>query len=537
MFGKKPFHTKAVLFDFDGTLTRPGALDFSIIKNTLGCPPDEPVLEFIYGIADPAKRKKNLEALDQFEMEAAGRSEPNEGAEAIISYLKSNGLLVGILSRNSRQCIIKSLENFSETNKDQIDLIISRDDPFDPKPSGDGIFFAALHFGINPDEIMVVGDFIFDIEAGNRAGAITVFLNAQKFPIPAASDFSISHLDDLKTIIRMGLALPAGKLPNDLLETFLDRLNLQDPSLVIHPGIGEDIAAIDICNEQVMVLKTDPITFTTDAIGNFAVLINANDIVTSGAIPRWFLTTLLFPVNTSPSQIWHVMKEIETTCFNNGIALCGGHTEITDAVKRPIISGMMVGTVKKSELIKKQRMKPGDLLLLTKGISVEGTAIIATEFHGELKRLGLLDAEIEKCKKFQEQISILKEAEIAIKSKMTTAMHDITEGGLATALTELSIAGGHRLRIHMDRITVFPETRKICDLFNLDPLGLIGSGSLLICCNSQAAPALIADIKDADIHVSCIGEVLEPGRGIEALNKGITEDWPSFEVDELARLL
>jgi hydrogenase maturation factor len=181
-------------------------------------------------------------------------------------------------------------------------------------------------------------------------------------------------------------------------------------------------------------------------------------------------------------------------------------------------------------------MKPGDCILLTKGIAVEGTAIIAREFHGLLKKLGLPEPLILKCKGFLNQISILKEAEIAAKSGMTTAMHDITEGGLATALTELSIAGGHKLYIDLAQIMVFPETIKICDLLHINPMGLIGSGSLIICCKPEAQTQLIAEISAANIAVACIGKVMEPGKGIDAGRHGQPEKWPFFETDELTRL-
>ncbi len=534
---QKPFRTKAVLFDFDGTLTLPGALNFSIIKEAIGCPLKDPVLEFIHGISDPDKMHNAMAALDQFEMEAAKKSEPNQGAEEIVSYLKSKGLFLGIISRNSLGSILKALENFIHICPEHFDVIISRDDPIKPKPSGDGILLAASRLGVTPEEIMVVGDYIFDIEAGNRAGAITVFLDTKKVSEPIKSDFIITQLVELKNIARMGIALTCGKLPNDLLEMFLDRFEFNDPAILTHPGIGEDTTAMDIIEDEVLVLKADPITFTTNAIGRYAVLVNANDIATSGAIPRWMLTTLLFPQNTTPSLIWYIIEEIAAMCLRYGIALCGGHTEITDAVTRPVVSGMMAGTVKKSALIEKKHMKPGDCVLLTKGIAVEGTAIIAREFHGRLKKLGLSEALIEKCKGFIDQISILKEAEIAAKSGMTTAMHDITEGGLATALTELSIAGGHKLYIDMAQIMIFPETIQICDLLQINPMGLIGSGSLIICCKPEAQTQLIAEISDANIAIACIGKVMDPGRGIHARRYGQPEKWPFFEADELTRLL
>ena len=173
---QKAFCIIAVLFDFDGTLTCPGILNFSIIKEALGCPLQEPVLEFIHGISDPEKKRNAMADLDQFEMEAAKKSVPNEGAESIVSYLKSKGLSLGIITRNSRASVLRALKNFNHICQKHFDLIISRDDPLRPKPSSDGILSAANRLGIKPEEIMVVGDFIFDIEAGNRAGAITVFL-------------------------------------------------------------------------------------------------------------------------------------------------------------------------------------------------------------------------------------------------------------------------------------------------------------------------------------------------------------------------
>ncbi|OQY51663.1 MAG: hypothetical protein B6245_24325 [Desulfobacteraceae bacterium 4572_88] len=535
------FCIKAVLFDFDGTLTQPESLDFSVIRQALGCPSDIPVLEFIETLPSPDQKKQATEKLEQFEFDAARRSEPNPGAESLIRHLRSKGLPVGIITRNTFQCIELALENFEMISPDDFELIISRDDPVSPKPSPDGIFLAAQKLNADTNEILVVGDFIFDIQAGERAGAITVLLDngitkstgGQAFP---ESDFTIFHLEEIEEIVRLGSPLPAGKFPNDLLKGVLDQFGFDDPSVLIHPGIGEDTAAVDVNGEEVLVLKSDPITFATDAIGHYAVLVNANDIATSGAKPRWFLTTLLFPCGTTASQIRHVIHDLKTICQLWGITLCGGHTEITDAVVRPVITGMLAGTVAKNALIDKRNMKPGDKILLTKGISVEGTSIIAREFGDQLERMGMDAADIETCRDFLSQISILKEAEIARHSPGISAMHDVTEGGLATALEELSIAGGYKIRVNMDDIPVFPETAKICELFRIDPLGLIGSGSLLISCRKDTCETLMADIRAEGIQVSCIAEVLDAAQGIEAMKQGNPAEWPRFEVDEIARL-
>jgi hydrogenase maturation factor len=184
-------------------------------------------------------------------------------------------------------------------------------------------------------------------------------------------------------------------------------------------------------------------------------------------------------------------------------------------------------------------MKEGDGLILTKGIAIEGTCILAREFPERLRELGVSSSEIERCRRFlvTPGISVLKEAQLAAQSGHVSAMHDVTEGGLATALEELSAAGNHRIHVRMDRIPVYPETLKICRLLDIHPLGLIGSGSLLIACDSSYCATLVDSLRAAGIEAVRIGEVLETGRGIEALNDqdGKKVVWPRFESDEIAR--
>jgi len=265
-------------------------------------------------------------------------------------------------------------------------------------------------------------------------------------------------------------------------------------------------------------------------------VVNANDMATSGAAPRWLLTTLLFPVGATPSEIGRTMQELGRTCRQLQITLCGGHTEITDAVSRPVITGTMAGTVPRSGLIDKKRVRPGDRVLLTKGVSVEGTAIVAREFGNRLIERGMSAVEVNRCKHFLSDISILPEAKIAAGFSGTSAMHDITEGGLATALEELSVAAGHGMVVNMGAIPIFPETERICELLHMDPLGLIGSGSLIICCRESDCRTLAAEIRRQQIPVACIGHVGDTGRGIHAVSGEHPVEWPRFAADEITRL-
>ncbi len=539
----KSFPTiRAVLFDFDGTLTRPEALDFPALKQALGCPLSQPVLEFIASLPSLEKQQEALRILHKFESDAAAASQPNSYAEELVAYLNSRNLTMGIISRNSLCSIRRALKNFKSVRVSDFEIIVSRDDAVEPKPDPAGIVLAAEKMGVQVGEMLVVGDFVFDIDAGQKAGAPTVLLtNGTVGPaLVPPPDYVVMDLSEVKNIVQFLAPLPAGKLPNHLLGQFLEERPLDDDSVLVRPGVGEDVAVVQLEGQDgLIVLKSDPITFATDRVGYYTVLINANDVATSGAVPRWLLSTLLFPVGSNAAQIRALIEELQEISRHFGMSLCGGHTEITDAVKKPVAVGQLIGTVARNDLIDKRRMAEGNCILLTKSIALEGTSIIAREFPLKLRGLGLSEDEIEKCRQLlvSPGISILEEARIAARSRMVTAMHDVTEGGLATAVEELSVAGQHRIRIYMDQISVLPETRQICELLGLDPMGLIGSGSLLIVCQNDACERVMTAIQESGIQVSRIGEVLGKGFGIEAVrNEGEGVAWPHFDVDELTRV-
>lgn len=388
---------------------------------------------------------------------------------------------------------------------------------------------------IEPGEVLLVSADAALLKAGRAAGLVTLALGAAAGNTQPG-DFLTSDLAGVPDVVRLGLPLAGGKFPNELLERHFTDFPFDDPALLVRPAVGEDTAAVDIAAEEVLVLKSDPITFAADAIGQYAVLVNANDIATAGARPRWMLTTLLFPPGTTPSAVLAVMQELQQVSRRWGITLCGGHTEISDAVTRPVVVGVMAGTVTRAGLVDKADMRPGDRVYLTKAVSVEGTSIIARELGPRLEKLGVSPAEIRRCRGFLKDISILAEAAMAARCPGVSAMHDVTEGGLSTALLELSWAGGHRIRVDLGRIPVFDETRRLCRLLGIDPLGLIGSGSLLICCRPADADRLAADVRAAGIRITAIGEVTAGDSGIRAFKDGKAAHWPRFEVDEITKL-
>lgn len=302
--------------------------------------------------------------------------------------------------------------------------------------------------------------------------------------------------------------LPVGKLSPELLQRLLSQAPPQDPRVLIGPGIGLDCAVIDF-GEKLLVLKSDPITFATDEIGWYAVQVNANDIATTGAQPRWMMATLLLPERrTQPELVERIASQVYTAAQSIGVSVIGGHTEITYGLDRPILAGTMIGEVDRENLVTPRGARPGDRLLLTKGVPIEGTAILARELPGRLSR-ELSPAELEQACGFLHEpgISILKDAQIATRAGRVTAMHDPTEGGLASALWELAEASCCSLIVDNARVPVPSLSARICKLLGLDPLAAIASGALLLTASPTDAPRIRQALEAEGIRCAEIGRV------------------------------
>jgi HAD superfamily hydrolase (TIGR01509 family) len=548
--GPRPFRLRAVLFDFDGTLTRPGALDFPAIKRAVGCPPDSFLLEWIEALPAGTQRARALATLERLELAAAAESEPNADAERVIRGLRAQGLKIGVLTRNGLPAVRRALARFRDLDAGDLDVIVTRDDDVPPKPAPDGVLHAAAAMGVSPEETLVVGDYVLDMQAGRAAGALTAYLTNGGAGEPggngahelgraedAACDFVVHGLAELDDVVRLGLPLPHGKLPNDLLARHLADLSQADPSVLVPAAIGEDVTALDIGGADTLVAHGDPITLSSRDLAAYAVLVNANDIAASGGVPRWLLTTVLLPAETTASQALALLADLGAAAASAGVALVGGHTEVSDAVTRPVVSATMLGTMRRADLRDKREALPGDQVILTKALAVEGTALLAEELGERLRALGLGEHERDACRELLGSMSIVPEARLAAGFAGVRAMHDITEGGLAAALRELAVACGHGVVVHRERVPLLPETRRLCELLGADPLGLIASGSLLVCCRPDETEALLQAFDAASIAATVIGEVGERGAGVLALERGLPAPWPEFATDEAARLL
>ncbi len=331
--------------------------------------------------------------------------------------------------------------------------------------------------------------------------------------------------------------LPTGKLPPELLDKLLKKIPILDKNVIIGPGTGMDCSVIDY-GDQYLVLKSDPISLTSGNIGWYAVQINVNDIVTTGADPKWMLITLLLPENNTTRQVVeNITDQLILATKEYGITIIGGHTEVTNGIDRPIVSATLIGTVDKEKLITSTGVKIGDKVFLTKEIAIETVAIISNDFPNKLSKQ-LSKQEIRKAQSYLyiPGISIYKEANLIRDGFGVTAMHDPTEGGLAAALWELSIASNKALKINLDQVPISELTRKICSLFSINPLNSISSGALLFTANSENSQAIIDILEKNQIPVSPIGYVSGDGIGVINTEHSSPISIPRPERDEISRI-
>lgn len=329
----------------------------------------------------------------------------------------------------------------------------------------------------------------------------------------------------------------AGKLEIGILKRLLEKHTLVDPQVVIGPKIGEDAAVIDLGKrtDHYWVVTSDPITFTTDEIGYYGVVVNLNDVATMGAVPRWFLATLLFPEGSDLRLIERVFSQIHHACHQFGISFIGGHTEITPGIPRMILSGHMIGEVKKDRLVTTSGARVGDILLLIKGVCIEGTSIIAREKGTELLARGIHPSLIQKAKSFifNPGIDVLRAARIACDSVIVHSMHDPTEGGLINGIVEMALASEKEFEVDLEKVYIYEESQVLCKAFDLNPLGVIASGALLLTISPSDLSTLQKAFAESSIPFQVIGKVKKgPGRvlRIDGKRRKVLKPLPSDEI-------
>ncbi len=326
--------------------------------------------------------------------------------------------------------------------------------------------------------------------------------------------------------------MKVGKVSETVLKRSIFRqIRTRRDEIIVGAAVGEDCAVMKLEPGEVFVMSTDPITGTVKDVGALAIQITANDLASSGAEPVGVMLTVLLPESVEEEDLKHMMSQVEDACEKLHIQVMGGHTEVTRAVSQPVISVSGVGKAKQEQLVTTAGAKPGQDILVTKWIGIEGTSIIAKEKEEELRRR-FPGSFVETAKGFDRYISVLPEARTAVKCGVS-AMHDVTEGGIYGALWELAEASGIGLEIDLKAIPVRQETIEICEYFGLNPYRLISSGCMLMA--SDRGHDLVRELGAAGIEASVIGKAV-PGGARRIFNGGEESFLERPGTDELYKI-
>jgi hydrogenase expression/formation protein HypE len=323
--------------------------------------------------------------------------------------------------------------------------------------------------------------------------------------------------------------LKIGKLDSKLLEDIVfENIKFKRKEVLQRPGIGADCAVVDF-GQYECVMSTDPITAAIGQIGKLAIHISCNDIASNGVEPLGIMLAVMLPVGTTENEVREMMKQAGETSAELGVEIIGGHTEITHAVNQPVIVSTAIGRGFASS--EERKVKQGDLVFMTKTAGLEGTGIIACDYEMWLAER-LTDDEIAEAKSFLNMVSVVKEGVLAGKIGFS-AMHDVTEGGVLGAIWELCYTAGLGAKIYQDEIPISKVTKKICEIYEIDPLKLISSGCMLIIADPKNKEKLMQEMKKCDIQISLIGEVTSANDGIRLVAGGTSTEILPPESDEI----
>lgn len=322
--------------------------------------------------------------------------------------------------------------------------------------------------------------------------------------------------------------MKVGKLPESvLLRSVLKQINHRREEVLIGPALGQDCAVLALAKGEVFTLSSDPITGTVKDLGRHSIHITANDLAASGAEPVGVMMTIMLPETTSEEELRQIMKDAEAACAGLQMEILGGHTEITNVVKQPLISVTGVGKIKKEELLTTMQVKAGQDIVVSKWIGLEATTILAKEKKNELRTI-FSEEFVQTAKEFEQYLSVVPDARAA-KAFGVSAMHDITEGGVFGALWEMAAGACVGLDVDIRKIPIRQETVEICEFFNLNPYIIMSSGSMLIAADDGAG--LVQAMKEAGIEATVVGKatagndrILRNGDDVRYLDKPQTDE-------------
>lgn len=309
----------------------------------------------------------------------------------------------------------------------------------------------------------------------------------------------------------------------------------EDPDVMLGAVFGEDVALTRV-GDDILISHVDPIVGAIGNIGWLAVHVSCNDVATSGVPPRWILLLVMVPRPEDEDLLEQIMRDASHAAKEIGVSIIGGHTGYSAGLSRPLVAVMALGVAAGREPVRTSGACVGDQVLVTKGIALEGTAILAQDFAEVARRLGLTEQNLAEGRRLMGQVSVVPEA-LAVAAHGVTAMHDVTRGGLLETLLEIAHLSGVGIEVDVSRIPIGPVVSRFAQAFQFDPLWMISSGTLAVTVSPGRVKDVSQALKELGTPFAFVGQVAE-GAGVRVLRDGKSVHYTEIrcEEDELARM-
>jgi hydrogenase expression/formation protein HypE len=308
-----------------------------------------------------------------------------------------------------------------------------------------------------------------------------------------------------------------------------------DPDILLGAAFGEDVSLTRV-GDEVLVSHVDPIVGAIGDIGWLAVHVACNDIATAGIPPRWLLLLVLVPRMEDEDLLEQIMRDASRAAREIGASIIGGHTGYSAGLSRPLVAVTALGTASGREPVLTGGARAGDQVLVTKGVALEGTAILAQDFADVAHNLGLSDKDLAKGRSVMAEVSVVPEA-LALAENGVTAMHDVTRGGLLETLLEIAYLSEVGIEIEFSRLPIPSIVSRFARAFQFDPLRMISSGTLVVTVPPERTEDVSYALEKLGTAFAFVGQVVE-GAGVRVLQDGKTVHYTEIrcEEDELARM-
>ena len=309
----------------------------------------------------------------------------------------------------------------------------------------------------------------------------------------------------------------------------------EDPDVVLGAAFGEDVALTRVGGD-VLVSHVDPIVGAVGDIGWLAVHVACNDIAASGIRPRWLHLLVLVPSMHDLELLEQIMQDASHAAAEIGASIVGGHTGYSVGLSRPLVSVTALGTASGQEPVLTGGAQVGDHVLVTKGIALEGTAILAQDFDDVARERGLSDDELERGRRVMAKVSVMPEA-LVLAENGVTAMHDVTRGGILETLLEIASLSQVGIELTFSLLPIPRIVSRFAEAFPFDPLRMISSGTLAVTVPRDRVEDVSEALKALDMPFAFVGRVTD-GNGVEVHHDDEITHYTEIrcEEDELARL-